>query len=155
MLLAPIRQMINALNDQDPQNAEQVEALWKKFANTDLADYSQSTLSNLIGTIKDPNLRPALSTLVVPTVNMLRIVTDDDPNNEAQIKTQWQAFVKDPSTHKVVLDHMLAPTLYGLIKNVELVEYILSVIADILDGEGRQEEAAAVRLQIIELKQAA
>ncbi len=53
ILLSPIRQMVIALNDQDPENGEQVETLWKKFANTDLADYSENTLANLIDSIKD------------------------------------------------------------------------------------------------------
>jgi hypothetical protein len=155
ILLSPIRQMVTALNDQDPENGEQVEALWKKFANTDLADYSENTLDGLIGNIKDNNLRPALATIVKPTVGMLRIVTDQDPDNEAQIKAQWKGFIEDPSVHKVVLDHMIAPTLYGMIKNKELVEYILATIADLLDGEGQKEEAAALRVQIVEFKNAA
>lgn len=155
ILLSPIRQMVIALNDQDPENGEQVETLWKKFANTDLADYSENTLANLIDSIKDQHLRPALATLVTPTVGMLRIVTDADPDNESQIKAQWKGFIEDPGVHKVVLDHMLAPTLYGMIKNKELVEYILSTIADMLDGEGKGEEAAALRVQIVAFKNAA
>jgi hypothetical protein len=145
MLLSPIRSMINALNDDEPKNDEQVRELWRKFSNTDLADYSETTLHKLIATIKNEHIRPALSTIVVPTVNMLRIVTDEDPDNEAQLETLWMSFLRNPETHDVVLDHLLEPMLSSVIKNPDLVEYILQTIADILEGQGDEEKAATVR----------
>lgn len=145
MLLSPIRSMINALNDDEPKNDEQVRELWRKFSNTDLADYSETTLQKLIATIKNEHIRPALSTIVVPTVNMLRIVTDENPDNEAQLEMLWMSFLRNPETHDVVLEHLLEPMLSSVIKNPDLVEYILQTIADILEGQGDEEKAATVR----------
>ncbi len=146
MLLAPVKKMVYALNDDEPKNDEQVRELWRKFANQDLSDYSETTLSKLISGIKDENIRPALTALVQPTVGMLRIVTDEIPENEAQLKELWEGFLKNPQTHDVVLNHLLAPMLYGFVNNKDLVEYILGVIADILDGEGKTEQANELRI---------
>jgi hypothetical protein len=155
MLLQPVRKMVDALNDLEPDNDAQVREVWRKFANADLADYSETTLLKLISEIKNDNIRPALSTLTVPTVNMLRIVTDEDPNNEQQLAQMWTAFLKSPDTHDVVLDHLLAPMLLATLKNPELVEYILQTIADILKGQGEHEKAAKVTMMIVELQNAA
>lgn len=154
MLLSPVRKMIDALNDLEPENEAQVREVWRKFANEDLTDYSEATIQKLVSGIKNEHLRPALAHLTVPTVEMLRIVTDNDKDDQRQLQELWDMFVKSADTHDVVLDHLLAPFLYGTIKNPELVEYILQTIADLLKMES-PEKAARLEAVIVQFRAAA
>jgi len=133
LLLNPVKGMVDALSDENPRNSEQVADLWKKWAGTDLVGFGGEKLQVLIGKIEDPKFKRPLSILVVPTLNMVKIFTDDDPNNEEQLKQNWLGFIQNPDTHEVVLYDLIEPTLLNVIKDEAAVAFIITLIAEALE----------------------
>lgn len=132
LLLNPIRQMILALNDDDPKNDEQIRELWLKFTNTDLANFSDEVLQKNIARIEEEDLRIVVAFVATNAIKILRLVTDEEKDNTAQLQAFWNEFVKDPNTHQVVLEHIMEPVLSGVIKDEDTVQFILDLIATAL-----------------------
>lgn len=132
LLLNPIRQMILALNDDDPRNDEQIRELWLKFTNTDLANFSDEVLQKNIARIEEEDLRIVVAFVATNAIKILRLVTDEEKDNTAQLQAFWNEFVKDPNTHQVVLEHIMEPVLSGVIKDEDTVQFILDLIATAL-----------------------
>lgn len=147
LLLNPIRGMVNALSDENPRNAEQIAELWKKWAGNDLVNFGDARLQVLIGNIENDQLRRPLSIIVVPTLNMVRIFTDDNPNNVDQLKENWLSFISSQETHEVVLVDLLEPALDKILDK-EVVDFILAIITEALEqqfgdfGEDKAKEIA-------------
>lgn len=147
LLLQPIRNMVVALSDDEPRNNEQLRELWRKFANVELSDYTENTIRNLVAKIKNPKVQRPIGTVAVPVVNMIRIFTDNNPDNDRQVEELWKAFVKDPATHATVLEDLLEPVLRGAIKDEATVNFILTLIAEALkQGTGNLSKEQAARI---------
>lgn len=146
IFLTPVRNMVEALSDEEPRNAEQVREIWRKFVNLDLTDFSQSVVLRLIGKIKNEEVRRPLATVASPVVDMVRVSTDTDPRNEEQIKALWLAFIQDPNTHVVVLEDLLEPALRATIKDAETIQFILQIVAEALRAGTELQKAAAARM---------
>jgi len=151
LLLNPIRGMVQALSDENPRNAEQVAEIWTKWAGTDLVGFSGDKIQGLIARIENPQFQKPLSILVVPTLNMIQIFTDDDPNNAEQLKNNWLEFIASPDTHQVVLNDLLEPALSGVIQDEATLAIILSLIAEALEkgtGSLGKEKAEAIAKEL-------
>lgn len=128
LLLKPIRQMIEAFRDENPKDAEQVRELWRQFVNEEVTNTVQTELLDLIeDKIKSDNFKRVARALTFPTVDLLRIITDKDPNNGDQAKEILTAFITDERTHELVLQDLLEPTLSKLLEPA-LVAFILELI---------------------------
>lgn len=134
LLLMPFVGTIKALSDGNPRNAEQISAIWRKWTNSELYEYSIATSNKYLERIPDEHLREAISHLSLPLLGMIQIFTDDDPNNNAQLKSSWSEFIKDGKTHKVVLQHLLIPMLEAAIKDPDTEELIISLIKTALEN---------------------
>lgn len=133
--LEPVKQSVIAFTDDNPRNEEQLEAIWKSFANTELPDYSQNEIHAAIQKVEDADVREVLETISMPTVNLLRIVTDEDPNNKEQIRAMFNAFVKSPATQQVAVDHILVPLIESKVKDEALRMFLLELITSLNDME--------------------
>lgn len=135
-LLQPIKDSAMAFADDNPRNDEQLEAIWKGFAHVELPDYAEGQITSAIAKIKDENVRTVLGTVSNPVVNMLRLVTDDDPNNEEQLKLMLKAFVTDPATQHVAIENILVPLIEAKVKDESLRAWLIDLIRNGLFNEG-------------------
>ena len=134
-LLEPIRETVRELSDGDPKNEEQVKETWSKFANTELYDFTSETVQEQLARIEDANLRSALSHLAVPTTKMIQIMTDENPDNAAQLKEHWGEFVANPTTHEIVLNDLLIPLVISRIPDEDTQQFIIGLLRDILQAD--------------------
>lgn len=128
--LAPVRETALALCDDNPRNDEQVEAIWKQYANIDLPVLAEGEIANALNQVEDADVRVVLTTLSNPVVNMLRVVTDGDPNNKAQLRAMFQAFVNDAGTQEVAVEHILIPLIEKKVKDETLRAFLLTLISE-------------------------
>jgi hypothetical protein len=136
-LLRPIQDSALAFADDNPRNDEQLEAIWKGFAHIELPDYAEGQIEGAIAKIGDENVRTVLSTLSHPIVNMLRLVTDEDPNNEVQLKIMLKAFVSDPQNQKVLIENVIVPLIEAKVKDESLRAWLIDLIRNGLFADGQ------------------
>ena len=130
--LSPLRQTIADLNDDNPENREQVLLTWRKFLNTDFSDQTSLQLSKWLDKIGNPDTREVLAYVLGEVVNTLRLLTDEDADNSEQLKATWTAFVKNPVTHGILLEHLLRPALEGTKMDENTIAFILELVAEAL-----------------------
>lgn len=135
LTLNPVRATVNALADGEPRNAEQVEAIWKEFTNVQVTQFADQKIHDALLKIEDEHVRGGLSTISMPIVNMLRIVTDANPKDGQQIKEMWLQFIQDPNTHEVVAEHLVIPMIEAKINNAELAQLLKTLLKGAFDGE--------------------
>lgn len=152
LLLSPIRNMIKAASDDIPENADQIRAIWRRFINTDFADFGAVQLDKLVAGIKNARLKAILSILVSPSIELTRAMTDENPANDEQAKEILDNFLRNPDTHEVVLQDLLRPILEKTIKDPGTVAFILSLIAEALkkvqDGSLSEEQREAIIIKL-------
>lgn len=129
MSLTPLKAILDVLSDDNEADGDQIEEILRKFANGDLANFTEAQVALLIDKLDDASLKIVLNKISVPSFNMLRLLTDDNPDNANQLATMWGAFAKDPATHAVILDHLLEPLLENVIPEASLRAIILDLIA--------------------------
>ena len=139
--LQPARETAVALGDDNPRNAEQVEEIWKRFANSQLPTFAEGEIQTALELVADEDVKIVLATLSRPVVNLLRVATDEDPDNRAQVRALFDAFVKDPATQEVALEHLLVPVIESRIKDESLRAFLLAILRNgivIGDGDGQK-----------------
>lgn len=132
--LAPVQQTVIALGDDNPRNEEQVEAIWKKFANQDLANFSEDEVSAALDKIQDVHIRTVLEALSRPTIGLLRVVTDEDVHDGEQIKALFTVFIQSKETQAIAIEHVVIPLLVEKIKDEGLRNFIIEFLKGSLDG---------------------
>lgn len=135
-LIKPLSEMVLALSDGNPRNADQLREIWAKWTNQDLYRFSVDTTQLQIAKIQKEWLRELFTTLSIPTLQMVQIFSDDDKDNERQLEDNWKAYIKSPETHRVMLGSVLTPLLEQWIKDEFLLFTILTTIqSQIAAGE--------------------
>lgn len=132
-LLLPIRNSVVAFADDNPRDNEQLEAIWRQYANGPLPDLADVQIVAALSKLSDPNLRAVLLQLTSPTVQVLRLVTDENPNNEKQIRELFDAFVRSDESQRVLLEHLLIPLLEARIKDAVTRNLIISLLRAALE----------------------
>lgn len=134
-LLTPLKQITTALGDDNPRNEEQVEGILKKYLNQDVPVFATGEISAALKKVGDDDTRIVLQTVSEPVVEMLRLVSDDDPNNGEQLKELVKQFVQSEATQRVFILHALIPLIEAKV-NGPMKEVLLQVIHDVLLGDG-------------------
>lgn len=147
-LLQPIKDTLTVASDDNPANEQQIAEVWKKFTNQKVTVFADQELAKALAKIADENIRKVLTLISVPSVNMIRIHTDDNPDNGAQVKALWDSFRKSPDTIEVVLDHLLEPILDDVIKDEATLSFILGLIGEAIRraNSGALSAEAAARI---------
>jgi hypothetical protein len=110
-----INQTLTALGDADPDNKAQLREIWlNNFVNQDLTDFSDDFIAAKLELIEDENAREGLRHLAPEVIGMIRLLSDDNPNNQEQIRTAWADFVASAETKGVVFDRILSPGMDAL-----------------------------------------
>jgi hypothetical protein len=136
-LLSPIRNVVRAISDENPENGDQIKEIFRKYANQDVADLAQKNILDVVDKIKGIARRP-LSYLTVPVVDMLRILTDENPANEKQIEDRWETVLEDESFHEIVLVDLFEPVLERAGVDEEWRAFLVESLREALSkiGEG-------------------
>ena len=87
-LVFPItRQLLEVLNDDNAANATQVRAAVLHWINNDLSEYIKELGDKVVEAADNGVEKDVLKMLFVQIVEVLRIYSDNEPNNKEQIKS--------------------------------------------------------------------
>jgi hypothetical protein len=128
-----IREIVTELNDDNPNNAEQIKETLLAWTNGPLADYLESILEELVSKIDKPNEKALVQLFGYHVIQILRLMTDLEPNNVEQIRAYWkdEDFVMD--VQGVLVSNLLLPALDKKGVSPEVRDYIHSIIDLTLD----------------------
>lgn len=135
-LFNPIRQMVDALADGDPRDAEQVQAIAKKYLNVELSALAGEDLQAAIEKVKDPNVKAVLNALAPEFVGMLQDISDEDPDNAEQLSGRLKAIINSEAKQAILVENIFIPILEAKIKDESLRAFIIEIIRAALRGEG-------------------
>ena len=152
-LVEPLKALVRALSDKDPNNDAQVAEIFRQYANTGLSNFAEENLMALTEKVKDEKLRRSVAFVVDPSVDMLRLVTDKDPNNEKQIAERWKQAAADPAFHDLVVNDWLEDVLDAMKVNevykLLIMETILQALKEATGGDltPEQKEGIIITMQ--------
>ena len=135
-----IREIVEELNDDNPNNAAQVKETLLAWTNGPLADYLESILAELLQKIDKPNEQAIVALVGHHVIQVLRLMTDLEPDNVEQIRNYWkdEDFVAD--VQEVLITNLLLPALEKKGVTPEVRNYIHSIVDLTLDTFVRDTE---------------
>lgn len=136
LTLKPSTDIVNALSDENPDNGQQIAAIFQKHLNQAVIPFGSEQFEVIIAKIKDPALLSLVKATGVIPFAIAKIYTDENPDNDAQLKTYLESFVENPENQKDFLQAMRI-WLGALFKNDPmLLNFMMSALeARILEGE--------------------
>ena len=106
-----VRQLLEALNDDNPANAEQVRAIILKWINTDLANFVEKAADHVLTNTKDPAHFALLDFAQLNAVRILRVYTDENADNKAQLDAYFQEAIQGEELEELAKCAVLGPIL--------------------------------------------
>ena len=106
-----VRQLLEALNDDNPANAEQVRAIILKWINTDLANFVEKAADNVLTNTKDPAHFALLDFATLNAVRILRVYTDENKDNKAQLDAYFKEAIQGEELEELAKFAVLGPIL--------------------------------------------
>lgn len=138
-LLNPLKSITNALSDDNPKNDEQVEAIVKLYINQEVPVFASGEIAAALDKIQDENVKAVLNTVAEPVLEMVRLISDDNPNNGAQLKELVDTFVKSKNTQDIAVIHILLPLVEEKVPDGPFKDVLLTIIKDVLLGNKKME----------------
>lgn len=131
LTLEPTEKIIDALSDEDPENGKQILVIVKKHTNEKIIPFGESQFANLINKIKDDRIRDLVLIFAALPFKVGEVFTDENPNNEEQLKTELEIWAEDPRNQDLLLSNVLGPLLRSLFKNQPfLADLIIDTVND-------------------------
>lgn len=106
-----VRQLLEALNDDNPANAEQVRAIILKWINTDLANFVEKAADHVLTNTKDPAHFALLDFATSNAVGILRMYTDENADNKAQLDEYFKKTIQGEELEELAKFAVLGPIL--------------------------------------------
>jgi hypothetical protein len=106
-----VRQLLEALNDDNPANAEQVRAIILKWINNDLANFVEKAADHVLTNTKDPAHFALLDFAQLNAVRILRVYTDENKDNKAQLDAYFQETIQGEELEELAKFAVLGPIL--------------------------------------------
>ena len=106
-----VRQLLEALNDDNPANAEQVRAIILKWINTDLANFVEKAADHVLTNTKDPAHFALLDFAQLNAVRILRMYTDENKDNKAQLDAYFHETIQGEELEELAKFAILGPIL--------------------------------------------
>ncbi|RMG90189.1 MAG: hypothetical protein D6706_20075 [Chloroflexi bacterium] len=137
-LLRTGERIVKALLDDNNNNAEQMKQIGKEEAGVVVDELTQ-VAKGKIEAFKDKELREALLVYLDGASKLVKLLIDDNPDNEAQVKAHWQEI--KPAVFNESYDVFISKAGQVLEKKVEdeflrqTILEILESLRDILGGE--------------------
>lgn len=130
----PITNTISVLNDDNAENKAQVNKVVLDWVNQPLAVYLDEIFTGLIAKHDDVNVEKLLFFAKNIVLGVMKIYSDDDMQNNAQLKAMFNNLLQDPETEKLLLENVLKPLLEKKIKDTDTVEHIISILDSTFDA---------------------
>ena len=106
-----VRQLLEALNDDNPANAEQVRAIILKWINNDLANFVEKAADHVLTNTKDPAHFALLDFAQLNAVRILRVYTDENADNKAQLDAYFKETIQGEELEELTKSVVLGPIL--------------------------------------------
>ena len=106
-----VRQLLEALNDDNPANADQVRAIILKWINTDLANFVEKAADHVLTNTKDPAHFALLDFAQLNAVRILRVYTDENVDNKAQLDAYFKETIQGEELEELTKSVVLGPIL--------------------------------------------
>jgi hypothetical protein len=106
-----VRQLLEVLNDDNPANAEQVQAIILKWVNTDLASFVEKVSDHVLTNTKDPAHFALLQFASSNAVGILRMYTDENKDNKAQLDAYFKQTIQGQEVEDLAKFAVLGPVL--------------------------------------------
>ncbi len=130
----PITNTITVLNDNDAANKEQVAKVTLDWVNGPLTDYLDEIFTEIILKHDDENVEKILLFAKNLVLGVLRVYSDDDLQNNVQLKALMSATLEDPATEQVLLQNAIRPILEKKIKDTDAVDSIIRILDSAFDN---------------------
>jgi hypothetical protein len=127
-------QFITVLSDGNPNNEAQAREIWQKFISETLPDFAESELDGIANGIADEETRELVLVGGNIVVRGLRLFTDADPDNKAQLSVLLKDLAKDERTKKAVL--LFAIELAQDIENEKTRAIVIGLLTGLLENGG-------------------
>lgn len=127
-----IKQLINIFADDNPRNLDQVKALLHDILQQDTVEIVKAAIAQGLAKIKDEKARKLAQALSFPIIGTVVALTDDDPDNEAQIKKAFADFLQNPETGELAYNNIIEPFFRAKIKDEATLNFLLGFLRNIL-----------------------
>ena len=111
LFLQPTRDIVLALNDNDPANADQVKNIILNWVNAPLSEYLEDLADAGIAKVNDEKGKALLNFAAGVITDVLRLITDDEAENDKQIKAYFDNLVRSEFFQQLVIHILLAAIL--------------------------------------------
>lgn len=142
-----LRQVVVALNDANPDNKSQVLQIVYQFFNVDFSDFAKQVVSEEIARIDDENVRKIAQYALDRSIDLVKLLTDEDLDNKAQLNAFIEFWGRSPETHDILLYSILEPLLQKTNLGEDWIEGILEIIAIALRGQTEIPAETLAKLQ--------
>jgi hypothetical protein len=134
LFLPPTRKIVEVLNDDNPANSDQVKDVILDWVHEDLAAYVQDLGMHLANQTANENQKAVTQFAVNTTVAMLKLYSDDDQDNKAQVVTYFETQLEDPAFRALLMSAIIAPILRKAKAGEDFIELIGKAIEYTLDS---------------------
>lgn len=141
-----VRQTIAAITDDDANNSAQVAAVWMAYLNEDVIPAVGEALAPTLDKIESEETKALVKSLAATVVGSMLILTDEDGNNNDQLKSYFDEYVKSDEFRAVIMGQVRAlAEKYS--KDAGLIGLIVSVFGAFFDLiQGNQLDPDQARL---------
>ena len=127
-LFARVEEIIAALTDEDPNDAEQVGKVLRRFVSEDAVPIADGVIEEKLLLITNDRARRGLTLFSAPVMDTLRLLTDEDPDNAAQAEVVFDTFVLDRANQDFLIADLLVPVLEQRITNPMLRAILMETL---------------------------
>lgn len=133
-LVFPItRRMLEVLNDDNAENAAQVRAEVLAWINKDLAAYVEELGAKVVEQADDQAEKDLLKFLFTQVVSVLKIYSDQQPDNKAQIKQYFAQVLTSEELEALAKSAVLMPLLAKGKVSEDLQEFLVKAVGMLFD----------------------
>ncbi len=111
LFLQPTRDIVLALNDDQADNAGQVKDIILNWVNADLSEYLEDLADAGIAKVKDEKGKALLVFAADVITDVLRLITDDEEENDKQIEAYFEKLVASEAFQAIVIQILLGAIL--------------------------------------------
>lgn len=147
LVVERLRQVVTVLNDTNADNKSQVLDIVYEFFNTDFSDFAKEVVSEEIAKIEDENLRAIAQYFLERAIDVIKLLTDEDLDNSAQLNAFLELWAKSEASHEILLYKILEPLLRKTNLDEDWIEAILEVIKIALTGQTEIPASVLAKIQ--------
>jgi hypothetical protein len=127
-----VRQTIEAITDDNAANADQVAAVWLAYLNEDVIPAVGEAIAPTLDKIESAETRALVTSLAGTVVGSALLLTDNQDNNNAQLKAYFETYIKSDEFRGVIVGQVRAlAEKYS--KDKALIGLIISVFGAFFD----------------------